>query len=70
MKIHSADLNSRAPERCEPILAARYIYAFKELERLDTELTLHRGLDQPELDTLHYPIKAKTGTPTRSGREG
>ena len=70
MKIHSADLNSRALERCEPILAARYIYSFKGLQRLDTELALHRGLDQPELDTLHYHTKTRTGTPTRSGREG
>jgi hypothetical protein len=29
---------------------------FAALQRLDTELTLYRGLDQPELDTLHYHI--------------
>ncbi len=29
---------------------------FEALQRLDTELALHRGLDQPELDTLHYHI--------------
>jgi tetratricopeptide (TPR) repeat protein len=30
---------------------------FDALQRLDTELALYRGLDQPELDTLHYYIK-------------
>src|SRR5689334_3351346 len=29
---------------------------FDAIQRLDTELALHRGLDQPELDTLHYHI--------------
>jgi tetratricopeptide (TPR) repeat protein len=29
---------------------------FDALQRLDTELALHRGLDQPELDTLHPHI--------------
>jgi predicted negative regulator of RcsB-dependent stress response len=29
---------------------------FEALQRLDTELALHRGLDEPELDTLHYHI--------------
>src|SRR6059036_1831012 len=29
---------------------------FDALQRLDTELALHRGLDQPELDTLHYHV--------------
>lgn len=29
---------------------------FEALARLDTELEQHRGLDQPELDTLHYHI--------------
>jgi len=29
---------------------------FDALERLDTELAMYRGLDQPELDTLHYQI--------------
>jgi tetratricopeptide (TPR) repeat protein len=29
---------------------------FDALQRLDTELALHRGLDQPELDSLHYHI--------------
>ena len=29
---------------------------FDALQRLDTELALHRGLDEPELDTLHYHI--------------
>src|SRR5438132_13569256 len=34
-------------------LQGRY---FDALQRLDTELALYRGLDQPELDTLHYHI--------------
>src|SRR6478672_11512847 len=29
---------------------------FDAIQRLDTELAMHRGLDQPELDTLHYHI--------------
>jgi tetratricopeptide (TPR) repeat protein len=29
---------------------------FDALQRLDTELALHHGLDQPELDTLHYHV--------------
>src|SRR5512134_154956 len=29
---------------------------FDALQRLDTEVVLYRGLDQPELDTLHYHI--------------
>src|SRR5687767_12305030 len=29
---------------------------FDALQRLDTEVALHRGLDQPELDTLHFHI--------------
>ena len=29
---------------------------FEALQRLDTELAMYRGLDQPELDTLHYHI--------------
>src|SRR5215471_1876045 len=29
---------------------------FDALQRLDTELAQYRGLDQPELDTLHYHI--------------
>jgi tetratricopeptide (TPR) repeat protein len=31
---------------------------FDALQRLDTELAMYRGLDQPELDTLHYHINA------------
>jgi tetratricopeptide (TPR) repeat protein len=30
---------------------------FDALQRLDTELGMHRGLDEPERDTLHYHIK-------------
>jgi tetratricopeptide (TPR) repeat protein len=29
---------------------------FEALQRLDTELAMYRGLDQPALDTLHYHI--------------
>src|SRR5947207_2396938 len=29
---------------------------FDAIQRLDTELTMYHGLDQPELDTLHYHI--------------
>ena len=29
---------------------------FDALQRLDTELTLYRDLDEPRLDTLHYHI--------------
>src|SRR5262245_40553266 len=29
---------------------------FNALQRLDTELAMYHGLDQPELDTLHYHI--------------
>src|SRR3989475_10477285 len=29
---------------------------FDAIERLDTELAQYRGLDEPELDTLHYHI--------------
>ena len=29
---------------------------FEAIQRLDTELGMYRGLDQPELDTLHYHI--------------
>src|SRR5437867_3631765 len=34
-------------------LQGRY---FDALQRLDTELALHRGLDEPQRDTLHYYI--------------
>src|SRR5215475_11733881 len=34
-------------------LQGRY---FDALQRLDTELAQYHGLDQPELDTLHYHI--------------
>src|SRR5215470_17996129 len=29
---------------------------FDALQRLDTEIGMYRGVDQPELDTLHYHI--------------
>src|SRR5436309_9905563 len=29
---------------------------FEALERLDTELAQYHGLDEPQLDTLHYHI--------------
>src|SRR5215467_4641116 len=31
---------------------------FDALQRLDTEIGMYRGLDQPELDTLHYHINS------------
>src|SRR5262249_57842413 len=34
-------------------LPGRY---FDSIQRLDTELAMYRGLDQPEFDTLHYHI--------------
>src|SRR5262252_7575585 len=34
-------------------LQGRY---FDALQRLDTELAMYHGLDQPDLDTLHYHI--------------
>src|SRR3954470_5620991 len=29
---------------------------FEALQRLDTELAMYRGLDQPQLDSLHYHV--------------
>src|ERR1700747_3175904 len=29
---------------------------FDSIQRLDTELAMYHGLDQPELDTLHYHV--------------
>src|SRR3989442_9864908 len=29
---------------------------FDAIQRLDTELVMHHGVDQPELDTLHYHV--------------
>src|SRR5712671_8214238 len=29
---------------------------FEALQRLDTKLAMYHGLDQPELDTLHYHV--------------
>src|SRR5215204_3021253 len=31
---------------------------FDALQRLDTELVMYRGLDQPDLDTLHFHINS------------
>src|SRR5499427_6893759 len=31
---------------------------FDALQRLDTELAMYHGLDQPELDTLHYHVNS------------
>src|SRR5215831_8796036 len=31
---------------------------FDAIQRLDTELAMYHGLDQPELDTLHYHVNS------------
>src|SRR5262245_17540812 len=40
----------------EALYHARQGQFFDALQRLDTEVAMYRGLDQPELDTLHYHI--------------
>ena len=40
----------------EALYYAHQGYYFEALERLDTEVAQHVGLDEPELDTLHYHI--------------
>jgi tetratricopeptide (TPR) repeat protein len=40
----------------ESLYHARQGQYFDALQRLDTEIALHRGLDEPSLDTLHYHI--------------
>ncbi len=40
----------------EALYHARQGQFFDALQRLDTEVSMYRGLDQPELDTLHYHI--------------
>jgi len=41
----------------EALYYANQGYYFEALERLDTELAQHYGLDEPELDSLHYHVK-------------
>lgn len=41
----------------EALYYANQGYYFEALERLDTELAQHYGLDEPELDSLQYHIK-------------
>lgn len=41
----------------EAVYHAKQGYYFEALERLDAELGQHYGLDEPELDSLHYHIK-------------
>src|SRR5262245_36356200 len=40
----------------EALYQAYQGHYFEALQRLDTELAMYRGLDQPELNTLHYHI--------------
>ena len=40
----------------EAFYHAQQGHFFDALQRLDTEVALYRGLDQPELDTLHFHI--------------
>src|SRR5210317_1715383 len=40
----------------EALYYAHQGYYFEALERLDTEVSQHNGLDEPELDTLYYHI--------------
>jgi tetratricopeptide (TPR) repeat protein len=40
----------------EALYYAHQGYYFEALERLDTEVSQHAGLDEPELDTLYYHI--------------
>jgi tetratricopeptide (TPR) repeat protein len=41
----------------EALYYAHQGYYFEALERLDTEVDQHAGLDEPELDTLYYHIE-------------
>jgi len=41
----------------EALYYAHQGYYFEALERLDTEVAQHAGLDEPELDTLYYHIE-------------
>ncbi len=54
-----AGIAAQAPQRdlyfAEAVFWAKQGLYFDALERLDTEITQHRGLDEPELDTL-YPF--------------
>src|SRR5207248_8741483 len=52
--VTSGDL--RDPYFGEALYHAMQGRYFDALQRLDTELALYRGLDQPKLDTLHYHI--------------
>ncbi|MGD2032044.1 MAG: hypothetical protein PVJ74_06200, partial [Gammaproteobacteria bacterium] len=40
----------------EAVYHANQGHYFEALERLDTELAQHKGLDEPELDTLYHHI--------------
>src|SRR4030095_12257166 len=40
----------------EALFHATQVQYFDALQRLDTEVAMYRGLDQPDLDTLHYHI--------------
>src|SRR5215831_7450903 len=40
----------------EALFHAKQGQFFDAIQRLDTELAMHHGLDQPDLDTLHYHV--------------
>src|SRR5215510_12355342 len=40
----------------EALFHAKQGQFFDAIQRLDTELAMHHGLDQPELDTLHFHV--------------
>ena len=58
----SADAGTSAPKELKDLYFGEALYyAFQEdwfdaIARLDTELELYHGLDEPQLDTLHYHI--------------
>jgi hypothetical protein len=57
-----AAAGSSAPEELRDLYFGEALYCafqgdwFNAIARLDTELALYHGLDEPELDTLHYHI--------------
>jgi hypothetical protein len=40
----------------EAVYYANQGHYFEALERLDAELALHKGVDEPQRDSLHYHI--------------
>src|SRR5215468_6743633 len=43
---------------------------FDALQRLDTELAQYHGLDEPQLDTLHYRMHQRAGRAIKAVLEG